>query len=224
MPRLAFLFLASLRLRESCFRASPKAENGEPTIHRNHLPGDVARRHPCTGMRWSRRFPRVGRFCAARHQPDFGPAFGQRFGHDPSDTAGRAGDQGDAAVGAHLPFDLTTAYINTIPPHRQPSMPGDGAMERRIRSIIRWNAMAMVVRAQARRRIGRPHRQLRLGRHALRRRLQSFLQGPGASGRRRSGLHPGPLVAGHLRARFPRGPASARTSSTASARKSTATG
>ncbi|MFU8832770.1 MAG: pyruvate dehydrogenase (acetyl-transferring), homodimeric type [Wenzhouxiangella sp.] len=49
--------------------------------------------------------------------------------------------------GAHLPFDLTTAYINTIPPHRQPAMPGDGSMERRIRSIIRWNAMAMVVRA-----------------------------------------------------------------------------
>ncbi|MEX0914779.1 MAG: pyruvate dehydrogenase (acetyl-transferring), homodimeric type, partial [Wenzhouxiangellaceae bacterium] len=49
--------------------------------------------------------------------------------------------------GAHLPFDLTTAYINTIPPQREPSMPGDGAMERRIRSIIRWNAMAMVVRA-----------------------------------------------------------------------------
>jgi pyruvate dehydrogenase E1 component len=52
--------------------------------------------------------------------------------------------------GAHLPFDLTTAYINTIPPHRQPSMPGDGALERRIRSIIRWNAMAMVVRASRR--------------------------------------------------------------------------
>ena len=52
--------------------------------------------------------------------------------------------------GAHLPFDLTTAYLNTIPPHRQPGMPGDGALERRIRSIIRWNAMAMVVRASRR--------------------------------------------------------------------------
>jgi len=52
--------------------------------------------------------------------------------------------------GAHLPFDLTTAYINTIPPHREPNMPGDGALERRIRSIIRWNAMAMVVRASRR--------------------------------------------------------------------------
>ncbi len=52
--------------------------------------------------------------------------------------------------GAHLPFDLTTAYINTIPVHQEPTMPGDGAMERRIRSIIRWNAMAMVVRASRR--------------------------------------------------------------------------
>jgi len=52
--------------------------------------------------------------------------------------------------GAYLPFDLTTAYINTIPPARQPAMPGDGALERRIRSIIRWNAMAMVVRAARR--------------------------------------------------------------------------
>jgi pyruvate dehydrogenase E1 component len=52
--------------------------------------------------------------------------------------------------GAHLPFDLTTAYINTIAPGREPSMSGDGALERRIRSIIRWNAMAMVVRAARR--------------------------------------------------------------------------
>ncbi len=52
--------------------------------------------------------------------------------------------------GAHLPFDLTTAYVNTIPPAREPNMPGDGALERRIRSIIRWNAMAMVVRAARR--------------------------------------------------------------------------
>jgi pyruvate dehydrogenase E1 component len=52
--------------------------------------------------------------------------------------------------GAHLPFDLTTAYINTIPPHRQPSMPGDRALEKRIKALIRWNAMAMVVRASRR--------------------------------------------------------------------------
>lgn len=50
-------------------------------------------------------------------------------------------------AGAHLPFAPTTEYINTIPPHLEPKMPGDRAIEWRIRSLIRWNAMAMVVRA-----------------------------------------------------------------------------
>ncbi|NZA27242.1 pyruvate dehydrogenase (acetyl-transferring), homodimeric type [Luteimonas sp. SJ-92] len=49
--------------------------------------------------------------------------------------------------GAHLPFAPTTEYINTIPTHLEPRMPGDSQLEWRIRSIIRWNAMAMVVRA-----------------------------------------------------------------------------
>jgi len=49
--------------------------------------------------------------------------------------------------GGHLPYDATTAYINTIPTNLQPRMPGDPEMEWRIRSIIRWNAMATVVRA-----------------------------------------------------------------------------
>ncbi|MFT3807112.1 pyruvate dehydrogenase (acetyl-transferring), homodimeric type [Arenimonas sp.] len=50
-------------------------------------------------------------------------------------------------AGAQLPFSPTTEYINTIPAHLEPSMGGDPAMEWRIRSMIRWNAMAMVVRA-----------------------------------------------------------------------------
>ena len=49
--------------------------------------------------------------------------------------------------GAHLPYRLTTAYINTIPTSQQPAMPGDQEMEWRIRSIVRWNAAAMVLRA-----------------------------------------------------------------------------
>ncbi len=51
--------------------------------------------------------------------------------------------------GVNLPYKATTAYVNTIPPHLQEKMPPDAdpAMERRIRSYIRWNAMAMVVRA-----------------------------------------------------------------------------
>jgi pyruvate dehydrogenase E1 component len=42
---------------------------------------------------------------------------------------------------------LNTSYVNTIPPEREAKLPGDPAIERRLRSIIRWNAMAMVVRA-----------------------------------------------------------------------------
>ncbi len=42
---------------------------------------------------------------------------------------------------------LNTAYINTIPAEREPRLPGDPAIERRLRSIVRWNAIAMVVRA-----------------------------------------------------------------------------
>src|SRR5436190_10033319 len=42
---------------------------------------------------------------------------------------------------------LTTPYVNTIPPANEPDFPGDPELERRLRSIIRWNAMAMVVRA-----------------------------------------------------------------------------
>ncbi len=49
--------------------------------------------------------------------------------------------------GAYLPFSANTAYVNTIPVTKQKRFPGDRAMERRIRSFIRWNAMAMVVQA-----------------------------------------------------------------------------
>jgi pyruvate dehydrogenase E1 component len=49
--------------------------------------------------------------------------------------------------GADLPYSANTAYVNTIPPHLEDRFPGERAIERRIRSYIRWNAMAMVVRA-----------------------------------------------------------------------------
>ncbi|MFO0190954.1 MAG: pyruvate dehydrogenase (acetyl-transferring), homodimeric type [Planctomycetia bacterium] len=50
-------------------------------------------------------------------------------------------------LGVQIPFSATTPYINTIPVDRQPPFPGNREIERRIKSIIRWNAMAMVVRA-----------------------------------------------------------------------------
>lgn len=49
--------------------------------------------------------------------------------------------------GVDLPFTANTPYINTIPVHEEPVYPGSREVERRIRSFIRWNAMAMVVRA-----------------------------------------------------------------------------
>ncbi len=49
--------------------------------------------------------------------------------------------------GTFVPFSASTAYINTIPTHLEQPNPGNAEFEERIRSFVRWNAMAMVVRA-----------------------------------------------------------------------------
>lgn len=49
--------------------------------------------------------------------------------------------------GIDTPYSATTPYINTIPPEKEPPYPGDRQVERRLRALIRWNAMAMVARA-----------------------------------------------------------------------------
>jgi pyruvate dehydrogenase E1 component len=49
--------------------------------------------------------------------------------------------------GAYLPFSANTAYINTIPMEKQVRLPGDFNLEQKIRHYVRWNAMAMVLRA-----------------------------------------------------------------------------
>src|SRR5882762_4208296 len=49
--------------------------------------------------------------------------------------------------GVALPFTAVTAYVNTIQPNEETPLPGSQEIERRIKSLIRWNAMAMVVRA-----------------------------------------------------------------------------
>jgi pyruvate dehydrogenase E1 component len=50
-------------------------------------------------------------------------------------------------TGAYIPYNANTAYVNTIPADREERSPGDPEMEHRIRSLVRWNAMATVVRA-----------------------------------------------------------------------------
>src|SRR6202045_661686 len=52
-----------------------------------------------------------------------------------------------AEAGVTLPFTANTPYINTIPASAQPPYPGNQEIERRIKSFARWNALAMVVRA-----------------------------------------------------------------------------
>jgi pyruvate dehydrogenase E1 component len=59
-----------------------------------------------------------------------------------ADLEGRA-----AAFGVQRPPTLNTPYVNTIAPAQEPDYPGDRVLERRIKSLVRWNAMVMVVRA-----------------------------------------------------------------------------
>jgi len=56
--------------------------------------------------------------------------------------------------GVDIPYSATTQYINTIPADQQPNYPGDPDMELKIHSYIRWNAMAMVVRANKHTNVG----------------------------------------------------------------------
>jgi len=56
-------------------------------------------------------------------------------------------DENAHKAGVLLPYTATTPYINTIPANKQVTFPGSREIERRIKSIVRWNAMAMVVRA-----------------------------------------------------------------------------
>jgi len=50
-------------------------------------------------------------------------------------------------AGAYIPYNANTAYLNTIPPEREERSPGDAELEHKIRSLVRWNAMAAVIRA-----------------------------------------------------------------------------
>ncbi len=57
-------------------------------------------------------------------------------------------------AGSDIPFSANTAYLNTIPVELQPRFPGNTTIERRIRSYVRWNAMAMVLRANKHTNVG----------------------------------------------------------------------
>jgi hypothetical protein len=101
--------------------------------------------------------------------------------------------------------ELNTPYVNTIAVEEQPTFPGDLAIEERLASLMRWNALAMVVRAnQAERleRAGRPHRQLRQRGRFVRNGVQPFLSGAQRPAPRRFGVLPAAQRAGRVRAGF----------------------
>jgi hypothetical protein len=102
--------------------------------------------------------------------------------------------------GVELPFAANTPYINSIPVEQQPPYPGSREIERRIKSIIRWNAMAMVVRANKQ----HPGIGGHISTYASAATLYEvgfnhFFRGRGADGfYRRSNLFPGARFARHL--------------------------
>jgi len=93
--------------------------------------------------------------CAGAPQPpnllsSLGTVVGHALGTQPLGAASRFLDQLTAHLrqqGIEPPRVVSTPYVNTIAPDQQAPFPGDLEMERRIKSYVRWNAMAMVVNA-----------------------------------------------------------------------------
>ena len=80
--------------------------------------------------------------------------------------------------GAPVPYSATTPYLNTIPPDKEDRLsPRELTLDHRIRSLIRWNALAIVLRANAESSELGSYRQLPVGGHAVRRGVPAFLPG-----------------------------------------------
>ena len=110
-------------------------------------------------------------------------------------------------AGIDMPFSANTAYVNTIPTDQEERTPGNIEIEERLRTYMRWNAMAMVVKANRLHPadggdLGGHISSFASLAHDVRHRLQPLLARRERRPRRRPALHPGPLVARHLRARL----------------------
>ena len=130
-------------------------------------------------------------------------------------------------AGIDLPFSANTAYVNTIPTDQEERSPGNIEIEERLRAYMRWNAMAMVVKANRL----HPADGGDLGGHISSFASLATMFGTGfnhfwhAETRRpwrRPALHPGPLVARRLCARLHGRPPDRGAAAATSARRSTA--
>ena len=108
--------------------------------------------------------------------------------------------------GAYLPFSANTAYINTIPTDAQVRIPGDQEIEHRIRSYVRWNAMAMVLRANKHTNVGGHIASFASAATLYDVGFNHFWRAHVRRARRRSRVFPGPLGHRRLRARLHAGP------------------
>ena len=131
-----------------------------------------------------------------------------------------------ASTASRPPAGSTRRTSTRSTARTRPQIPGDPTLERRLRSLVRWNAMATVLQANKE---SAPSSAATSP--ATSRRRRSTRSASTTSGTRPAddhggdlGLHPGPLVARHLRARLPRGAARARSRCSASARRSAAAG
>ena len=119
----------------------------------------------------------------------------------------RAGDRQGAPIRrVHAVFGEHRLHQHDSGRQAGPDSRATQAIEHRIRSYVRWNAMAMVRARQQAHQRRRPHRQLRLGGDALRHRLQSLLARAVGRARRRPGVRAGPFGARRVRPRVHAGP------------------
>ena len=109
------------------------------------------------------------------------------------------------AQGAGRTFN--TPYVNTIPPEQQAPFPGDREIERRIKSYIRWNAMAMVVKANSTTNVGGHISTYASAATLYEVAFNHFFRGRTENFPGRHGLFSGPRRAGHVCARVSRRPA-----------------
>ena len=110
-------------------------------------------------------------------------------------------------AGLNLPFTANTPYVNTIPARLEAPFPGDQELERRIKSLIRWNAIAMVVRAnRVEHNIGGHISTYASAATLYEVGFNHFFRARSDAVRRRHHLLPGPRLARHLFARVPRRP------------------
>src|SRR5258706_9029342 len=109
-----------------------KANNGElPTLNEENHSSKATKRD---GHRWNASLEFILEYILKNEQPEQASLLLEEL-------AVRLRESG-----IKIPHTVSTPYINTIPPEKEPPYPGNREIERRIKSYVRWNAMAMVVK------------------------------------------------------------------------------